>query len=141
LHPGRVVSTKQEAKLYGAAFMKAASVETAVNGFRHTGIFLLDPSIFPKWMFQLSETTHRPIREATPPRPTILIVECGCDDPDSPSHNNSVMFRQSIGEIVGTSGVQSSEFQAAFKISFFISHNRKEKQRVATKDEDQLHYS
>jgi hypothetical protein len=36
LHPGRAVSTKQEAKLYDAAFMKAVSIETAGNGFRHT---------------------------------------------------------------------------------------------------------
>jgi hypothetical protein len=32
LHPGRDVTIKQVARLYGAAFMKAASVETAVNG-------------------------------------------------------------------------------------------------------------
>jgi hypothetical protein len=36
LQPGRGVFTKQEAKLYGAAFMKAVSIETAGNGFRHT---------------------------------------------------------------------------------------------------------
>jgi hypothetical protein len=32
-------------------------------------------------------------------------------------HNNSVVSRQSIGEIAGTSGIQPNEFQAAFKIS------------------------
>jgi hypothetical protein len=30
-------------------------------------------------------------------------------------HNNSVVSRQSIGEIAGTSGIQPNEFQAAFK--------------------------
>jgi hypothetical protein len=38
LHPGRVVTTKQVARLYGAAFMKAASAETAVNDFRNARI-------------------------------------------------------------------------------------------------------
>jgi hypothetical protein len=116
LHPGRAVSSKQEAKLYDAAFMKAVSIETAGNGFRHTGIFLLEPNIFPNWMFQPSETTSRPLGEATT-RPMPMTVESGCDDPDSPSHNNSVVSRQSIGEITGTSGIQPNEFQAAFKIS------------------------
>jgi hypothetical protein len=32
LHPGRVVTIKQVVRLHGAPFMKAASVETAVNG-------------------------------------------------------------------------------------------------------------
>jgi hypothetical protein len=108
LHPERVVSIKQVAKLYGAAFMKAASVETAVNGFRHTGIFPLDPNIFPNWIFQPSETTNRPLGEATLPRPTPMTVESGCDGPDSPSRNNSVVSRQSICESAGTSGIQSN---------------------------------
>jgi hypothetical protein len=38
LHPGRVVTIKQVVRLYGAVFMKAASVETAVYDFRNTGI-------------------------------------------------------------------------------------------------------
>jgi hypothetical protein len=46
-----------------------------------------------------------------------MTVANGCDDPDSPPHNNSVVSRQSIGEIAGPSGIQSNEFQAAFKIS------------------------
>jgi hypothetical protein len=46
-----------------------------------------------------------------------MTVESGCDDPDSPTHNNSVVSRQSISEIAGTSGIQPNKFQAAFKIS------------------------
>jgi hypothetical protein len=38
LHPGRVVTIKQVPRLYGAAFVKAASVERAVNDFRNAGI-------------------------------------------------------------------------------------------------------
>ena len=58
-HPGRVVTINQIGKLYGAAFMRAASVEMAVNGFRKTGIFPLDSNVFPDWMFEPAETTDR----------------------------------------------------------------------------------
>jgi hypothetical protein len=43
-HPGRVVTINQIGKLYGSAFMKAASIETAVNGFRKTAILSSSPS-------------------------------------------------------------------------------------------------
>lgn len=59
-HPARVITIKQVAKIYGEAFMKAASIETAVNGFRKTGIYPPDPNIFPEWMFQPAETTDKP---------------------------------------------------------------------------------
>jgi len=60
-HPGRVVTINQIGKLYGSAFMKAASIETAVNGFRKTGIYPLDRNVFPDWMYEPSETTERPV--------------------------------------------------------------------------------
>jgi hypothetical protein len=47
LHPGRVVTIKQMARLYGETFMKADSVETAVNGFRNTGISHWIQKFFP----------------------------------------------------------------------------------------------
>jgi hypothetical protein len=61
LHPGRVVTIKQVARLYGAAFMKAASVETAVP--KHW-IFPLNPNIFQNWIFQPSETADLPLAES-----------------------------------------------------------------------------
>jgi hypothetical protein len=42
-HPGRVVTINQIGKLYGSAFMKAASIEIAVNGFRKTAILTSSP--------------------------------------------------------------------------------------------------
>lgn len=62
-HPGRPITINQVGKLFGAAFMKAASMETAVNAFKKTGIFPLDPNVFPDWMFQPAETTERPLEE------------------------------------------------------------------------------
>ena len=37
-HPGRVVTTFQTAGLFGSAYLRAATMLTAVNGFRKTGI-------------------------------------------------------------------------------------------------------
>jgi hypothetical protein len=108
---------RQVAKLYGAAFMKAASVETVVNGFRNTGIFPLDPNISPNWMFQPSGTTDLPLAEVILPHPTPMAEGNGCDDADSPPYNNSRVSRQSVGEITGTSGIQSNKHEVAFKIS------------------------
>ncbi|KAB0790630.1 hypothetical protein PPYR_14932 [Photinus pyralis] len=76
-HPGRAVTIAQVGELYGAAFMKAACVQTAVNGFKNTGIYPLNPQIFPDWMFEPSETTNRPMEEATPrsvtPQPALQL--------------------------------------------------------------------
>lgn len=39
--------------------MKSAVMQTAINGFRKTGIYLLNPEVLPEWMFAPSETTER----------------------------------------------------------------------------------
>lgn len=65
-HPGRSVSEKQVAELYGKAFMRAALMQTAVNGFRVTGIYPLNPNIFPDYLFAPSCTTERPRPAETP---------------------------------------------------------------------------
>jgi hypothetical protein len=58
-HRGRAVTINKIGKLYGSAFMRAASIETAVNGFRKTGIYPLDRSVFPYCMYEPSETTRK----------------------------------------------------------------------------------
>ena len=45
-HPGRVVSIYAIAKLFGTAYLKAATVNTAVNAFKSTGIVPYNPDIF-----------------------------------------------------------------------------------------------
>ncbi|KAJ8896553.1 hypothetical protein PR048_001897 [Dryococelus australis] len=46
-HPGRTISRMQVDDLIGRTWNKAASVYTAVNGFRKTGMFPLDQDAIP----------------------------------------------------------------------------------------------
>lgn len=62
-NPGRVVSVFQIAKLFGNAFIKAATMSTAINGFRKTGIWPCNPNIFTDADFLAAETTDRPISQ------------------------------------------------------------------------------
>ena len=45
-HPGRVVTTFQTAGLFRSAYVRAATMTTAVNGFRKTGIWPIDRNVF-----------------------------------------------------------------------------------------------
>jgi hypothetical protein len=60
MHPGRPVTIYQVGKLYGNAFMKAALMQTAVNGFAQTGIYPQNRNVFPEHLFAPSLTTDRP---------------------------------------------------------------------------------
>lgn len=62
-NPGRVVSVFQIAKLFGNTFIKAATMSTAINGFRKTGIWPCNPNIFTDADFLAAETTDRPISQ------------------------------------------------------------------------------
>ncbi|XP_050293763.1 uncharacterized protein LOC126734264 [Anthonomus grandis grandis] len=46
LNPGRVVTGYQIGELLGKAYIKAATMDTAINGFRKTGMFPPDRNIF-----------------------------------------------------------------------------------------------
>lgn len=74
-HPGRAVSQFQFAGLFGAAYGKAASVSTALNGFRKSGISPLNRYIFEDHEFLPSVVTERP-------------ATSGLDHDDS-AHNNA----------------------------------------------------
>lgn len=45
-HPGRVVTHYQIGEIFGKAYAKACKIDTAVNGFRKTGIFPINENIF-----------------------------------------------------------------------------------------------
>ncbi|CAH0721624.1 unnamed protein product, partial [Brenthis ino] len=45
-HPGRIVTQYQLGEIFGKAYAKACQIDTAVNGFRKTGIFPLNENIF-----------------------------------------------------------------------------------------------
>lgn len=57
-HPGRVVTQFQIGGLLNEAYGKAATVQNAAHGFAKTGIYPINPDVFPDYMFQAAETTN-----------------------------------------------------------------------------------
>ncbi|XP_022166135.1 uncharacterized protein LOC111030774, partial [Myzus persicae] len=57
-HPGEVVNLKHVAEIFGLAFAKAATMTTAMNSFKSTGIFPFNPDIFQDSDFVASDTTN-----------------------------------------------------------------------------------
>jgi hypothetical protein len=56
-NPGRVVTQFQVSKIFGEAYIKAATPATAINGFKKCGIVPLDPNIFEDTDFIAAQTT------------------------------------------------------------------------------------
>lgn len=63
-HPGRIVNQYDMAKLFGGAYVKSASVQNAVNGFKKPGIWPYDPNVFGDEDYAPSTMTDRPLNEA-----------------------------------------------------------------------------
>lgn len=83
LHPGRAVTINQVAKLYGSAFLRAATMQTAINGFQNTGIYPLNRNVFPEHLFAPSLTTDR--HEAN------LAEHCTASEEGLPSTNGDTL--------------------------------------------------
>lgn len=66
-NPGKVVTLFQISTLFGAAFMNAATMRTAVNGFRKAGIWPPDMSVFTEDDFLPSAPTDIPLVDNTAP--------------------------------------------------------------------------
>lgn len=60
-HPGRVVTQFQISSLFNVAYGKAATVQNACHGFKSTGIWPLNPEVFPDYMYEPAETTNIPL--------------------------------------------------------------------------------
>lgn len=58
-HPGSPITIRQVGKLFGKAFLRASTAQNAISGFQKTGIWPLNPHIFPDEAFAASETTNR----------------------------------------------------------------------------------
>ncbi|KAM3963977.1 uncharacterized protein ACR2FA_002014 [Aphomia sociella] len=69
-HPGRVVTHLQIAGLFNEAYGKAATVQNACHGFKSTGIWPLNPDIFPDYMYEPAETTNMPLEDNSNEEPT-----------------------------------------------------------------------
>ncbi|CAH2094366.1 unnamed protein product [Euphydryas editha] len=57
-NPGLVVTIRQVAEVFGNAFVQAATMSTAVNGFRKCGIWPYNPNVFSETDFAPSLTTE-----------------------------------------------------------------------------------
>lgn len=58
-HPGRVITHFQIGAIVNKAYGKAA----AVNGFQKTGLWPVDPDLFPDYLFEPAETTNIPMQQ------------------------------------------------------------------------------
>ncbi|CAH2006682.1 unnamed protein product [Acanthoscelides obtectus] len=58
-NPGRLVTSYQISELMGRAYLRAASCEIAVNGFRKCGIFPFQPTIFRDDEFAIHSSNER----------------------------------------------------------------------------------
>jgi transposase-like protein len=56
-NPGRVVTLHQISSLFSAAYLRAATMTTALNGFKKNGVWPVDMSIFSDADFLPSDTT------------------------------------------------------------------------------------
>ena len=57
-HPGRVVTTFQVPELFGIAYTKVATAQTAINGFKKTGLFPTNRDIFEPHDFAPCQPTN-----------------------------------------------------------------------------------
>ena len=60
-NPGRVVTQFQLGGLFGKAYIRSANMETAVNGFKATGICPYNSEVFPDHEFAPSDVTDIPL--------------------------------------------------------------------------------
>ncbi|XP_043228646.1 uncharacterized protein LOC122384902 [Amphibalanus amphitrite] len=100
-NPGRVVTLYQIARLFGEAYLKAATPATAINAFKKCGIFPIDMDVFAEEDFSPSDVTH-------PVRPSTLAAEEEASSLlDEPTAGPSGL--QASETTAGPSGLQASE--------------------------------
>lgn len=80
-HPGRVVTIYQIAEIFGNAFVRAATMTTAINGFSATGIWPCNPHIFSESDFLAASTTDRSVEPSGVSEETIT-EERRCATPE-----------------------------------------------------------
>lgn len=75
-HVGRVISQYEVARLFGEAYMRAASAQNAINGFKSTGVWPTDRHIFDESDFLPTTLTDRP----EPPEPISKVISLETHD-------------------------------------------------------------
>jgi DDE superfamily endonuclease/helix-turn-helix, Psq domain len=64
-HPGRVITMFQIGAVFGSAYIRAATPEVAISGFRATGIFPLNRDVFSDSDFAPSDVTDQPMPQSS----------------------------------------------------------------------------
>ncbi|XP_055918616.1 uncharacterized protein LOC129950719 [Eupeodes corollae] len=77
-HPGRTVTHYQVGQLFGRAYLRAATMLVAINGFQTTGIWPVNSNVFEDHDFLPCQTTDMPNGEER-----LLLDETICVDPYS----------------------------------------------------------
>jgi hypothetical protein len=90
-HPGRGITIYEVGKMFNAAFQRAALVQTAVNGFKKTGIFPYNPDVFPEYLYPLPDAQNR-----TSQQPLNL-------------QQNEARFEGSSSSVIASKSLQSSQ--------------------------------
>lgn len=80
-HPGRAVTIYQVAKLFTAAYTRAAIMQTAIKGFEKSGINPFNRDVFPDHLYAPADTTDRP-------EPIASLTELDREEKDCSSQNN-----------------------------------------------------
>jgi len=88
-HPGRCVTIFEIAKLFNAAYSRAAVAETAVKGFSKTGINPYNPDIFPDHLFAPSVTTDHPMLDLQQEPPVVGHQTNVSKDQEQPSTSST----------------------------------------------------
>lgn len=104
----RSVTAYQVGELMGRAYMKASTIENAVNGFRKTGIIPFNPNTFQDYEFMAETTINN--EENIPQQESTLVAS-----PISPVCTNT-----EISEIIGP-------FEISPPPSLTISSNKRKK--------------
>ena len=109
-HPGQAITEFHVASLVNGAYQKAASVASAVNGFRASGIYPFDRDVFSEADFSAALTTERAV-ETNPPTVSAATPVAANQETDSTDQVSSpVAINQETNEgvTVSTDQVSSS---------------------------------
>lgn len=102
-HGGDVVTLKQLAEMFGLAFIKAATMTTAINGFQKTGICPFNPDVFNDSDFMAADTTNVQIENdylsmaqvsSVPPMPVVR------ESSTLPETSNSTTDNEKVPELL-----------------------------------------
>ncbi|KAK0169796.1 hypothetical protein PV328_010437 [Microctonus aethiopoides] len=118
VNDGRAISQLQVAGIFRPAYEKAATLENATNGFKNTGLWPLDPNIFPDYLYAPSSVTDQNILSTNP------IVDVGSSedianisdiDEERPTNSHSKEENQKIGPLITTSPSPSTSSKTLVK--------------------------